>query len=67
MRSKEFLKSNERIQTGVRVISACATTSRSTDTASSIDFPSTEQYWLDVSCSSSTGDRRRAIILANSL
>ena len=51
----------------MRVNSAWATTSRSTDTASSIDLPGTEQYLLDVSCFYNTGVRRRAIILANSL
>lgn len=30
-------------------------------------LPDTLQYWLDISCSSSTGYRRRAIILASIL
>ena len=49
MRSNAVQKCIERIQTGVQVISVCTTTSRSTDTASRIDFPCTEQYWPDVS------------------
>ena len=67
MQSKALLKSSERIHRGVRVTSACARTSRSTDTASSMDLPGTEHYWLDVSCSSNTVVRRRAIIVASSL
>jgi hypothetical protein len=67
MQSKALLKSSEKIHKGVRINSACATTSRSTNTASSIDLPGTEQYWLDVSRFYNTGVRRRAIILPNSL
>jgi hypothetical protein len=67
MQSKAFLKSNERTHRGVRVNSTCATTSRSTDTAPSMDLPSTEQYWLEDICSSKIGVRRLAIILASSL
>jgi hypothetical protein len=67
MQSKALLKSKERIHRGVRVNSACAITSRNTDTAASMDLPGTEQYWLDDICSSKIGVRRLAIILASSL
>jgi len=67
MQSKALLKSKQRIHRGVRVNSACVITSRNTDTASCMDLPGTEHYWLEDTCSSKIGIRRLAIILASSL